>query len=353
MAGPDHQGIIVGVDTHLDIHVAVAIDTSGRTLGTTSVPSDTGGYVKLLRWAQEIGSLDRFGIEGTGTYGSGLAKYLAQHGVTVIEVDRPDRSARRCKGKTDAVDAEIAARKVLSGALQTRPKGGDGPVECLRLLRVARRSALKARTQAANQLRCLVVTSPDRIRAEVRHLSVARLVAVACAWRPGRPSDPDAASKVALRFVARRYRALTAEIEELDHEIRTLVEIAALAALALLALPNVGPETAAAFLIAAGDNPQRLKSDSSFAHLCGVAPRQASSGKTHRHRLDRGGDRAANSALYTITLGLMYRDERTAAYVARRTTEGLSKREIIRCLKRFVAREVFRTLVSCSASVPC
>lgn len=350
MAGPDHQGVIVGVDTHLDIHVAVAIDTSGRTLGTTSVPSDTEGYVKLLRWAQEFGSLDRFGIEGTGTYGSGLAKYLAQHGVTVIEVDRPDRSARRRKGKTDAVDAEIAAREVLSGALQTRPKGGDGPVECLRLLRVARRSAMKARTQAANQLRCLVVTSPDRIRAEVRHLSVARLVAVACAWRPGRPSDPDAASKVALRSVARRYRALTAEIEELDHEIRTLVETAAPA---LLALPNVGPETAAALLIAAGDNPQRLKSESSFAHLCGVAPRQASSGKTHRHRLDRGGDRAANSALYTITLGRMYRDERTAAYVARRTTEGLSKREIIRCLKRFVAREVFRTLVSCPASVPC
>lgn len=209
---------------------------------------------------------------------------------------------------------------------------------------------MKARTQAANQLRCLTITAPDRVRDEVRQLSVKRLVAVACAWRPGRATGPEAASKVALRSVARRYRTLTAEIEELDGEIRILVETAAPA---LLALPNVGPETAAALLVAAGDNPHRLKSESSFAHLCGVAPRQASSGKTKRHRLDRGGDRAANSALYTITLGRMYRDERTAAYVARRTTEGLSKREMIRCLKRFLAREVFHALVSCPAIPLC
>jgi transposase len=350
MEGSDNQGIVVGVDTHLDIHVAVALDNSGRVLAGTRIPTNSTGYKSLLAWALKFGPVDRFGIEGTGSYGAGLAKYLARNGVTVIEVDRPDRRARRFKGKTDAVDAEIAARAVLSGALQTRPKGGDGPVECLRLLRVARRSAMKARTQAANQLRCLVVTSPERIREEVRHLSVVRLVAVACAWRPRRATEPDAASKVALRSVARRYRALTDEIKELDREMLTLVESASPA---LLALPNVGPETAAALLVAAGDNPHRLKSESSFAHLCGVAPRQASSGKTHRHRLDRGGDRLANAALYTITLGRMYRDERTVAYVARRTNEGLSKREIIRCLKRFVAREVFHVLVACPAAAPC
>jgi len=209
------------------------------------------------------------------------------------------------------------------------------------MLRLARRSAIKARTQAANQLHTLVVTAPDELREQLRGLSLVRLIAVACALRPNESHGPLAVAKLTLRSVARRHRELTTEIEALDRETRAIV---GLAAPRLLALQNVGPETAAALLIAAGDNPERLRSEAAFAHLCGVAPLSASSGKTRRHRLNRGGNREANSALYTVILGRMYRDGRTKAYVARRTAEGLSKREIVRCLKRFLAREVYGSL---------
>ena len=341
MAG-DASQITLGVDTHSDNHVAAALDQNGRLLDTLSFSTRSTGHRELLSWANRLGTVVQAGLEGTGGYGAGLSRYLRAAGIAVIEVDRPNRQARRTGGKTDAIDAEIAARAVLSGALSTRPKAADGNVESLRVLRVARRGAMRARTQAANQLHALVVTAPDELRGEIRDLTTVRLVKTACAWRVTKALNPTAASKVALRSVARRYRDLTSEISALDVETQRLVSDFAPN---LLALPNVGPETAAALLVAAGDNPQRLKSESAFAHMCGVAPLEASSGKSHRHRLNRGGNREGNCALYTIALGRMWRDPRTRAYVARRTAEGRSKREIIRCLKRFIAREVYHALL--------
>lgn len=344
----DERWITLGVDTHLDLNVAAALDEQGRLLGTKSVATTAAGHRELLTWAKSLGKISRVGVEGTGTFGAGLARYLATIGVAVVDVDRPDRRARRTRGKTDTVDAEIAARAVLAGTQRTTPKAATGRVESLRMLRMTRRSALKARTQAVNQIKALVVTAPDELRHQVEGLSLARFVDVASRWRPGDVSRPAAAAKMALRSLARRCHELTVEEEALNLEIARIV---ALTAPGLLALQNVGPDTAAALLVAAGDNPHRLRSESSFAHLCGVAPLAVSSGKSHRHRLNRGGNRDANSALYTIAFGRLYRDERTRAYVARRTAQGLSKREIMRCLKRFIAREVYRALLVAMPSV--
>lgn len=342
MEALETQGIIVGVDTHLDEHVAAVVDRQGRLLGTGSFRSTTAGHRALLAWASGLGDIGAVGMEGTGSYGSGLARFLAAQSLTVYDVNRPNRQARRMRGKTDVIDAEMAARSVLAGESRTTPKAANGSVESLRILRLARRSAVKARTQTANQLRALTITAPEPLRDKVRGLSTSKLVAEAVRWRQSSASTALDASKLAMRALARRHRDLDAEVKAYDVEVRRLV---ACCAPGLLALPNVGAETAAALLVTAGDNPERLHSEGAFAHLCGVAPRSASSGKTRRHRLNRGGDRLANSALYTIALGRMYRDQRTIAYVERRTAEGLSKREIMRCLKRFIAREVYGVLV--------
>ena len=339
--------VTVGVDTHADVHVAAALDPLGRVLGTHAVPTTPAGFAELAAWARQFGPLARVGIEGTGSYGSGLTRWLRARGHAVVEVDRPNRQVRRRRGKSDAVDAEAAARAALAGTATVQPKAGDGPVEMIRALRLARRSAVKARTQAANQLHALVVTAPDALRARLRTLSVLQLVAVATAFRPGRlPSTPLAATKLALRSIALRYRRLSAEVGALDAHLDRLV---AEAAPALVAVKGVGTDTAAALLVAAGDNPDRLRSEAAFAHLCGVAPVPASSGRTTRHRLNRGGDRDANRALYLVATGRMAWDERTRAYAARRTAEGLSKPEIIRCLKRYLVRELYRVLVTTPA----
>jgi transposase len=274
---------------------------------------------------------------------------LRARGIEVLEVERPKhrrRSSRRNLQKSDPSDAERAARAVLAGEASGVPKSGDGRVEMIRTLRAARRSAIKARTQAANQLQALRVTAPEQLRNRLRGLSTKELVSVAARFRlAGGPSDVPAATKFALRSVARRYGALSAEIAELDAQLDRLV---AQVAPELVALPGIGTDSAATLLIVAGDNPQkRLGSEASFASLCGVSPIEASSGKVVRHRLNRGGNREANRALYMICLARMRRDRRTKEYVARRTQEGKSKREIIRCLKRYVAREVYRVLISC------
>jgi transposase len=231
---------------------------------------------------------------------------------------------------------------VLAGEASGCPKAGDGRVEMIRSLRVVRRSALKARTQATNQLLALVLTSPEELRASLRALSVPSLVRVAARLRPGPLVGPAAAAKLALRHLAQRHAALSAEIVKLDRDLALVV---ANAAPALLALPGVGTDVAGALLVAAGDNPERLSSEAAFARLCGVAPLPASSGKTNRHRLNRGGDRIANNALWRIVLVRMSSDPKTRNYVERRTKEGLSKKEIIRCLKRYVAREIYHRLV--------
>ena len=349
--GPDTEvETILGVDTHLDFHVAVAIDHLGRRLGELSVPTTAKGYERLLCWAESFGPLRCAGVEGTSSYGAGLARHLGAKGVEVLEVERPERrrrSSRRNLEKSDPSDAEDAARAVLAGEASGVPKSADGQVEMIRAMRSARRSAIKAKTQAANQLQALRVTAPEELRRRLRGLSTKELVRVAARFRLGDdPRDVTSATKFALRSVARRYEALSSEISELETHLDRLV---AQAAPELLSLPGIGTDNAATLLIVAGDNPERLGSEASFASLCGVAPIEASSGKVVRHRLNRGGNREANRALYMICLSRMRRDQRTKEYVTRRTQEGKSKREIIRCLKRYVAREAYRVLISCGA----
>jgi transposase len=331
-----------GVDTHGLTHHAAVIDPLGRHLADQEFPATIAGYRDLLTWMRSHGALVAVGVEGTGAYGAELARVLAAAGVAVVDVDRPDRKTRRMKGKSDPIDAYAAATAVASGRATGSPKSRTGTVEAVRVLRVTRRSAVKARTQAMNQIRCVLVSAPATLREQVADLSRVQLVRTLARLRPGDDlSGPLAATKAALRRLARRHQAMDEEIAELDAEITPLVQQAAPE---LLALFGVGVETAGQLLASAGDNPERMRSEAAFAHLTGVAPIPASSGRTHRHRLNRGGDRAANNALHTIVLVRMRHDERTRTYVARRTKEGLSKKDIMRCLKRFVAREVYRAL---------
>ena len=296
----------------------------------------------MLSWLRGHGHLNRVGVEGTGTYGAGLQRYLRVHGVVVVEVDRPDRRARRARGESDPLDAYAAARAALNGQASGTPKTRDGPVEAIRALRVARSGAVKARTQAINQLKALLVSASSDLREPLRPLGTTALVAACARLRP-RPElgDPREATKLALRRLARRCQTLTEEITDADHDLQDLV---AVVAPELLELTGVGVDVAGQMLVTAGDNPDRLRSEAAFAHLCGVAPVPASSGRTRRHRLNRGGDRAANKALYVVALGRLRYDPRSRAYVERRTAEGLSKPEIIRCLKRYVAREIYNVL---------
>ena len=338
IAQAESRPVTGGVDTHKDIHVAAVLDSLGRLLGTASFPATRHGYRRMLRWLQSHGELGAVGIEGCGSWGAGVARYFAERNVTVIEVNRPNRQTRRLRGKSDTVDAEAAARSVLNGQSKVTPKAGTGPVEAVRQLRIARSGAVKARTAAANQLHSLCDTAPDHIRAQLAGLTLRKKIAVAERWRPGPSTTTEAAAKRALMTVARRWRALDDEARELSRHIKAVLDdIAA----PLLALPGVGYETAGQLLVTAGDNPDRLSHEKSFAALCGSSPVQASSGRTNRHRLNHGGDRQANSALWTIVLVRMGTHAPTKNYVMRRTAEGLSKPEIMRCLKRYVAREVF------------
>jgi transposase len=330
------------VDTHSEAHVAAAVDELGRILGTVEIPADRRGYRELLRFSERLGTVEQFGVEGTGAYGAGLARYLTARGHRVVEVDRPDRRTRRAQGKSDPVDAEAAARATLAGTARGTPKGRDGRVEMIRVLRVARRSAIRARTQAMNQLHALVITAPEELRARLRNLGPKELVAVTSRLRHGPLDTPVQATKLAMSEIAKRYLALEAEVERLDTHLEDLVPSVAPR---LMAMFGVGTEVAGQLLVTAGDNPERLRSESSFAHLCGVAPLPASSGKTVRHRLNRGGDRQANQALWRIVMVRLSCDPRTKAYASRRRAEGLSTAETIRCLKRYVAREVFQCLV--------
>ena len=330
--------VVIGVDTHRDQHVAVAIDGRGVRLGENHVPATTRGYENLERWSHGLGAIHSFGVEGTGSYGAGVARFMAGRGYTVIEVNRPDRSVRYRKGKSDPTDAEMAARSVLAGVADTTPKSGEGEVEMLRMLKSARDSAVKARTQAANQMKALVVTAPAELRETLDGLATVALARRCRNFRSSRLDDPRTAAKYALRSLARRHRQLGDEVRDLESEIGRLTRSIAPG---LVNIFGVGPETAATLLVAAGSNPDRLRSEAAFASLCGVNPIPASSGRTNRHRLNRGGDRQANAALYRIVLVRLCHDPRTQAYMRRRTAEGMTKREVIRCLKRYVAREVY------------
>jgi transposase len=333
--------VTVGVDTHLDLHVAAVVDQTGRLLGTQGFPASTRGYVALVTWAERHGPVERIGVEGTGTYGAGLARFVRAYGLPVVEVNRPDRSTRRRQGKSDPIDAQVAARATLAGVAATTPKTREGQVEMIRVLRVARRGAMKARVAAADQLYGVLYSAPEELRQPLLGLKTKALVGVCAAMRPGPLTSPLAATKASLRTLARRWQQLQVELTQLDAQLQDLVSAAAPT---LVALPGVGVDTAGQLLVTAGDNPQRLRSEAAFAHLCGAAPIPASSGRTHRHRLNRGGDRQANHALWRITLVRMRCHPPTRAYVQRRTKQGLSKLDIMRCLKRYIAREIYHHL---------
>jgi transposase len=336
------RAVTGGVDTHGDVHVAAALDELGALLGTNSFPATPAGYRALSGWLESFGSVSRVGIEGTGAYGAGLARHLGAGGLEVLEVDRPNRQARRLRGKSDPLDAIEAARSVLSGWATGRPKSRDGAVEAIRVLVVAKRSARQARIKALAQMRHLAYSAPEELRARTKGLSIRELVTVAAGLRPQcSPDQVSAATKAALCSLAHRVKALDVELAHLDGLVSPLL---ADAAPGLLGLLGVGTDTGATLLVTAGDNPERLRSEAAWAHLCGVAPLPASSGKVSRHRLDRGGDRQANSALWRIVMVRLTCDPETRAYVERRLKEGRSKREIIRTLKRYVAREVYHHL---------
>ncbi|MDP3969764.1 MAG: IS110 family transposase [Nocardioides sp.] len=352
--------VVGGVDTHKHTHYAAAIDVQGRLLGHQEFPANDAGYHSLLAWLRSHGEIEAIGVESTGSFGATLTRALTATGERVVEVNRPNRVARRMDGKSDRLDAEQIARAVLGHTATATPKAKSGIVEVIRTLRVTRTSAVKARTQAFNTLWGVMIGAPSPLRDELVVLTKKTLVNRCLGLRPETgdlitlAEDPDrllmAGVKVSLRDLARRWKALDDEVKTLNQQIEKLVRSAAPE---LVELHGVGIEIAGQFLVTVGDNTDRIRSEAAFAKLCGVAPQPASSGRTSgRHRLSRGGDRAANSALYIVTIVRMRHHQPTRDYVARRTAEGLSKREIIRCLKRYIAREIYSNLPKPSAARP-
>jgi len=343
IADPGPGVIWGGVDTHADVHVAAAVSGTGKVLGTAAFPADPGGYARLLAWLAGHGEIALAGVEGTGSYGAGLARYLRERGITVAEVTRPDRQRRRRHGKSDPVDAVAAAMTALNGQDTAVPKTADGAAESIRALQAARAGAVKARTQAGNQLRDLAVTAPAGLREQLHGLRTPARVRAAAAFTPGDLADPAEGTKAAMARIARRWQNLDAEVTGIDAQLRDLVTRAAPAG--FLDLPGVGIQTAAALITAAGDNPARISSHASLAALAGTSPVDCSSGKNQHHRLNRGGDRQANAAIWRIVFTRIRTDPRTRAYLAKRTAEGKTRKEAIRALMRYVTREVYKHLI--------
>lgn len=330
--------VTIGVDTHKHIHVAVALDDIGGVLDRQRFAANTAGYAQLIDWAATLGTRLTFAIEGTGSYGAGLTSAVRRRGIGVIEVMRTDRRDRRLRGKSDTLDAENAARAALSGTATAIPKAADGTVEMIRQIKVAKDVAVKARTSAMITLKSILVTAPPELREQLEPLSKMALIHRCAALRPGPVTSLNSATKHTLWASARRWQHLDEEIK--THEA-LLAELTAALVPDLVAAFGIGPDTAAEMVIVAGDNPDRVRSEPAWAKLCGVAPIPASSGMTTRHRFNRGGHRQANAALYRAVIVRMQHHQPTQAYVARRTAEGKTKAEIIRCLKRLLAREIW------------
>jgi transposase len=335
--------IVAGVDTHKDLHVAAVVDAHDRFIASEYFASTRQGYKKMLAWMQSFGAIDRVGIECTGTYGAGLLRYLQAADVTVMEVTAPDKVDRRRRGKDDMLDAINAAHAAFSGVRTVTPKSRNGMIESLRVLKSCRKTAVSARRVALQLIQNNIVSAPDQLREQLRAMPRMQLIRTLAASRPDLAAcrDVTSAYRIALKSLGRRYLELHDEIADLDTMIAALVDDLAPD---LIARPAIGYETAAQLLLTAGDNVERLHSEAGFAALCGVSPVPASSGKIQRHRLNRGGDRAANSALHIIAIGRLRLDPRTQAYVAKRLSQGNSKLEAIRCLKRYIAREVFYSI---------
>lgn len=286
--------VFAGVDTHKELHVAAVIDAGETVLGTKSFPTTRTGYRAMLAWIGGFCDLARIGVEGTGSYGAGLTRHLAKAGVTILEVDRPDRSDRRRKGKDDDLDAISAARAALHGRRTSIPKSKDGAVEALRVLRVTRAHAVRERRSALQLLRMSIVSAPEELRNQVRHLTRMQLIRTLAAWRPdvSDATDPVTAYRVSMKSLARRCLELTDEIADLDELINPILQALAPQ---LLERVGIGIEVAGQLFVTAGDNPDRMKSEAAFAMLCGVSPLPASSGMTQRHRLNRGATAKPNA----------------------------------------------------------
>ena len=335
-------GVTAGVDTHADTNVVAVLDAQGRRLGIESFPATSEGHRLLEEWALGFGPIEAVGIEGTGAWGAGLARHLSGQGHRVVEVDRPNRQVRYRHGKSDPIDAEAAARAVQAGTATGVPKDRTGLVESIRALRVARRSAVKDRREAIQQLRSLTSTAPDALRERLRHLSATQLVTTCIAFEPVDLTNPLEATEFAMCSIAHRHRHLSDEIAALDTQLELLVRAAAPPS--LLARRGVGIDTAGQLLVTAGDNSHRLRSAAAFAHLCGTAPIPIASGRTSTYRLNRGGDRQANAALHRIVICRLRWDPTTRAYLERRMKEGKTKKGAIRCLKNYIAREIYYDL---------
>ncbi|MCX8004075.1 MAG: IS110 family transposase [Burkholderiaceae bacterium] len=336
--------VVGGVDTHKDLHVAAVVDDQDSVRATRCFAATRQGYRQLLQWMRSFGELQRVGVESTGTYGAGLLRHLQAAGVDVLEVTAPDRQDRRRRGKDDDLDAQNAAHAAFAGKRVVTPKTRDGMIESLRVLKACRKTAVAARRVALQMIHNTIVCAPEDLRDSLRTLTRMQLIRTLAAWRPDLSEYRQVVSayRITLKSLGRRYLELHDEISDLDAMIGAIVDELAPS---LIARNSIGKESAAQLLLTAGDNPDRIKSEASFAALCGVSPVPASSGKVKRHRLNRGGDRAANSALHIIAIGRLRTEPRSQAYVAKRISEGHSKLEAIRCLKRYIAREVY-TLIS-------
>jgi transposase len=340
----EHAVVVGGVDAHADAHHAAALDWRGALLGTKSFATTTPGYRGLLDWLSGFGEVDVVAVESTGAYAAGLVRYLRVHGIAVVEVNQPHAHTRRRVGKSDPIDAELAARLYLAGKAKAVPKQTDGIVESIRVLRVARNGAVKSRSAALVQLRDLIITAPQELRDQLCARTTLRGKAAICArLRPCGPDlrSPSQATKFALRTIARRIAALDQEITALERELKPLVAAAAPRTIELL---GISTGHAGQLLVTAGQNIDRLHGEGSFSMLCGASPIPASSGKTTRHRLNYGGDRQANRALHLIAVCRLRYCQRTRAYANRRTAEGKTQPEIMRCLKRYIAREIYHAL---------
>lgn len=334
-----------GVDTHADTHTVAAISHLGAMLGHQSFPATPAGYRQLFCWLTSQGTLAGVGVEGTGSYGAGLTAALTDRGVRLVEVNRPNRAIRRARGKSDPIDAEAAARAALNGVATAIPKAHTGVVEAIRVIFVARRGAVRARTAAINTLHQMIITAPMRLRDQLQPLTRRQQITACAALRSNDITNPTRATKLALRRLARRINHLTAEIDDAFADLTELVQSHAPQ---LLAETGIGPLSAAQLLITAGDNPDRMTGPAGFAALCGTTPIPASSGKTNRHRLNRGGDRQANCALHTIVNSRLRYHPETQAYAAKRLAEGKTKPDIYRCLKRYLARRLHALLLTTS-----
>ncbi len=335
----DEHGVVIGVDTHKHTHTAAALSATGSVLEQLTVLANPKGYRQLIAFGERH-EAEVWAIEGTGSFGAGLTAALLAQGVRVVEVDRPQRPARRAGAKSDDIDAVRAARQALAGIGVSEPRG-RGEREAIRVLLATRAQAVGFRTRAISALHALVTSAPDSLRERLRSLTLGELLHTCAALRgSSRQSAEEFATVMALRSTARRALACAREAAELETQIDVLVRRIAPA---LLDQVGIGPVVAAQVIVS-WSHRGRVHSEAAFARLAGVAPIEASSGAVIRHRLNRSGDRQLNRALHTIVLVRMRQDDDTKTYVKRRLTEGKSLREIKRCLKRYVARQLFRQL---------